>query len=89
MLVLFSYTSSSFLSYFGGRRPFSPPETCLVALEAFQERHTDSEIIQWEGVVEDVASNRSAGVYKRVVRGVLQKRIDELIEGVEGVKGGR
>lgn len=60
-----------------------------MALEAFQERNTDSEIIQWEGVVEDVASNRSAGVYKRVVRGVLQKRIDELVEGVEGVKGGR
>ena len=39
--------------------------------------------VDWEDVAEDVASNRSAGAYKRVVRGVLQERIDGLV-GREG-----
>lgn len=35
--------------------------------------------VDWEDVAEDVASNRSAGMYKRIVRDVLQERIEELV----------
>lgn len=44
--------------------------------------------VDWEEVAEDAASNRGAGWYRRVVRGVLQERIEEIVgrEGEEGEK---
>ena len=42
--------------------------------------------VDWDDVVEDVASNRSAGMYKRIVRCILQGRIDELAEREEAVQ---
>lgn len=41
--------------------------------------------VDWEEVGEDVASNRSAGVYKKAVKDVFQERIEELVGG-EGVE---
>ncbi|CAF9936225.1 MAG: hypothetical protein ALECFALPRED_006735 [Alectoria fallacina] len=34
------------------------------------------EQVDWEDVAEDVASNRSAGMYKKIVRNILQERIE-------------
>lgn len=35
--------------------------------------------VDWEEVAEDVASNRSARMYKRIVKNVLQEKIEELV----------
>ena len=40
--------------------------------------------VDWEEVAEDVASNRSAKVFRRVIRDVLQGRIDEMVGKAEG-----
>ena len=40
--------------------------------------------VDWEVVAVDVGSNRSAGVYKRAVKEVLQERIYEISEMGEG-----
>lgn len=48
--------------------------------------------VDWEEVAADVAGNRGAGWYKRVVREVLQGRIEELVgreEEEEEGEGGR
>ncbi|KAF6225606.1 hypothetical protein HO133_009606 [Letharia lupina] len=45
--------------------------------------------VDWEEVAADVAGNRGAGWYKRVVREVLQGRIEELVGREEGEGGGR
>ena len=39
--------------------------------------------VDWKKVGEDVASNRSAKVYKRAVKDVFQERIEELVGGEE------
>lgn len=40
--------------------------------------------VDWQVLAEDVASNRGAGAYRRVVRGVLQEKIEELVGREEG-----
>lgn len=44
--------------------------------------------VDWEEVVTDVAGNRSKGVYKKAVRGLLQEGIEEIVR-LEGGGGGR
>ena len=44
------------------------------------------EQVDWEDVAEDVASNRSAGMYKKIVRNILQERIEVLVGRGEGKK---
>ena len=44
------------------------------------------EQVDWEDVAEDVASNRSAGMYKKIVRNILQERIEVLFGRGEGKK---
>lgn len=39
--------------------------------------------VDWAEVAQDVAGNRGGGVYKRAVRGVLQKGVEELVCGEE------
>lgn len=34
--------------------------------------------VDWEAVEEEVASNRGAAMYRRVIKSILQERIDQL-----------
>ena len=51
--------------------------------------------VDWEQVALDAASNRGEGWYRKVVRGVLQERIEAIgageggEEGEEGEEGGK
>lgn len=36
--------------------------------------------VDWEAVEEEVASNRGAAMYRKLIKGILQERIDSLVD---------
>lgn len=58
-------------------RPSKSPVVSAVELKRASEAVLRQ--VDWEVVEEEVASNRGAAVYKKVIKGILQERIESLI----------
>ena len=58
------------------RCPPSPSSPPISALELKRAAESILRQVDWEQVAEEVASNRASGVFRRVVRGVLQRGVD-------------
>lgn len=43
--------------------------------------------VDWEAVEEEVASNRGAAIYRKMIKSILQERIDSLVD-LEGTDQG-
>ena len=57
----------------------------MSALELKRASEAVLKQVDWEAVEEEVASNRGAAIYRKVIKSILQERIDHLadLESVE------
>ncbi|MCJ1459268.1 hypothetical protein MMC28_009645 [Mycoblastus sanguinarius] len=63
--------------------PPPPKEVSISGMELKRAAESILRQVDWSEVEEDVASNRCGGTYRRIIRNVLQERIDELVEREE------
>lgn len=69
---------------------YKQPRSTSLAMSAVELKRASEAVLKqvdWEAVEEEVASNRGAAIYRKMIKSILQERIDSLVD-LEGTDQG-